>query len=147
MARLADVWGVATRYENADQQEVVVDTEVVIKVLAQFGVDASTEDSVARELAEIERRRAVEALPPTIVIREYETYDLRGPATVELEDGTSLDVGPQQNDIEAGGHRRPRDVQRADFIVGGSQQVMGGRRDVTAERAFGRRPLDVEICR
>jgi len=92
LARLADAWGVATRYENADQQEVVVDTEVVVKVLAQFGVDASTEDSIAAGLAEVDRRRAERKLPPTIVVREYEGYDLGGPATVELEDGTSFTV-------------------------------------------------------
>nr|WP_237047611.1 4-alpha-glucanotransferase [Lentzea guizhouensis] len=92
MARLADAWGVATRYENSDQQQVTVETDVVVKVLAQFGVDASTPDSVERELALVERRRAEQRLPPTIVIREQETYDLRGPATVELEDGETVTV-------------------------------------------------------
>lgn len=106
MARLADAWGVATRYENADQQEVAVDREVVVKILAQFGVDASTEDSVARELAEVERRRAEQKLPSTIVIREYETYDLRGPATIELEDGTSFAVERHVPDsVPLGWHR------------------------------------------
>ncbi|MEU7479572.1 4-alpha-glucanotransferase [Lentzea sp. NPDC042327] len=92
VARLADAWGVATRYENSDQQQVTVETDVVVAVLAQFGVDASTPDSVERELALVERRRAEQALPPTIVIREQETYDLRGPATVELEDGGTVGV-------------------------------------------------------
>ncbi|HEX8865227.1 MAG TPA: 4-alpha-glucanotransferase, partial [Lentzea sp.] len=106
VARLADAWGVATRYENADQQEVTVDTEVVVEVLAQFGVDASTEDSVARELAKIEQLRQERALPPTIVIREYETYDLRGPATVHLEDGSELTVERHLPDsLPLGWHR------------------------------------------
>ncbi len=106
LARLADAWGVATRYENSDQQEVAVETDVVVKVLAQFGVDASTPDSVARELALVERRRAEQALPLTIVIREQETYDLRGPATVELEDGGTVEVERHLPDsLPLGWHR------------------------------------------
>ncbi|MGW4214212.1 4-alpha-glucanotransferase [Lentzea sp. NPDC004789] len=118
VARLADAWGVATRYENADQQEVTVDTEVVVKVLAQFGVDASTEDSVARELALVEQRRAERVLPPTIVIREYETYDLRGPATVFLEDGSSFGVERHLPDsLPLGWHRVVTDKQTITLAV------------------------------
>jgi len=45
--QLADRHGVATRYENADQEWVEVEDDVVVAVLGQFGVDATSDDAVA----------------------------------------------------------------------------------------------------
>jgi 4-alpha-glucanotransferase len=72
LRRLADAHGVATHYENADQQRVEVNEAVVRKILDQLRSD-----------------QPKPPLPPTIVLREGETTDLKGPATIRLEDGTT----------------------------------------------------------
>ncbi|KAA9162010.1 4-alpha-glucanotransferase [Amycolatopsis acidicola] len=106
LSALADAYGVATRYENAEQREVVVDTEVVIAVLAQFGVDASTPGSVERELAEVRRVRDRTTLPPTLVLREGTEHDAGSPAVVHLEDGTRREIGRTvPGDLPLGWHK------------------------------------------
>jgi 4-alpha-glucanotransferase len=92
LVALADACGVATRYENSDQLEVEVDADVVIAVLAQFGVDATSPEAIRRELAVILENRANAALPPTLVLRAGASHEIGGPAVIHLEDGTSLDV-------------------------------------------------------
>lgn len=92
LAALAAVYGVATRYENAEQREVVVDSDVVVAVLAQFGVDASTPEAIRRELGAVRETRERTVLPPTLVLREGTRHDAGGPAVVHLEDGTRRDV-------------------------------------------------------
>jgi 4-alpha-glucanotransferase len=101
LAALAAAYGVAVRYENADQQEVRVADDVVLAVLAQFGVAV---DDVQRALADVAARSGA-ALPPTIVLREGTTRDV-GTAVVELEDGTRRDVhGSLPADLPLGWHR------------------------------------------
>ena len=92
LVALAAACGVATRYENSDQREVEVDADVVIAVLAQFGIDATSPDAIRRELAVILEARANAALPPTLVLRAGTGHELGGPAVIHLEDGTRLDV-------------------------------------------------------
>ncbi|MTD59017.1 4-alpha-glucanotransferase [Amycolatopsis pithecellobii] len=105
LTALADAYGVATRYENAEQREVVVDTDVVVAVLAQFGVDASTPEAIGRELAAVRETRARTALPPTLVLREGTGYET-GPAVVELEDGARRTVEEfLPGDLPLGWHR------------------------------------------
>ncbi|QWF82676.1 4-alpha-glucanotransferase [Amycolatopsis sp. CA-230715] len=106
LTELADAYGVATRYENSDQIEVEVDEDVVVAVLAQFGVDASTSDAVRGALEAVENRRREETLPPTIVVREGGGYDLGGPAVVHLEDGGRRETGAAlPTDLPLGWHR------------------------------------------
>ena len=116
LAALADAYGVATRYENAEQREVVVDDEVVIAVLAQFGVDASTPESIERELARL--REQPEALPPTLVLREGTEHDAGVPAVIELEDGTTREIERViPGDLPLGWHHVVTDSQRVVLAV------------------------------
>lgn len=79
LAALAEAHGVATHYEDSGQRRVDVDPDVVVAVLAELDVDASTPEAVRRALA------APRPEPRTVVLREGEV--LAGPGTVALEDG------------------------------------------------------------
>ncbi|MBB5956775.1 4-alpha-glucanotransferase [Saccharothrix tamanrassetensis] len=79
LAALAEAHGVATYYEDAGQRRADVDPDVVVAVLAQLDVDASTPEAVRRALA------APRPEPKTLVLREGEV--LEGTGTVVLEDG------------------------------------------------------------
>lgn len=92
LTALAAMYGVATRYENSEQREVVVDADVVVAVLAQFGVDASTPETIRRELATVRETRERTLLPATLVIRAGTGHDAGGPAVVRLEDGTRREI-------------------------------------------------------
>ncbi|MBB4683076.1 4-alpha-glucanotransferase [Amycolatopsis jiangsuensis] len=93
LAELAAAHGVATRYENSDQVEVAVDADVVVAVLAQLDVDASTPEAVRHALAAVREARASGGLPPALIVRYGQERELGVPATVELEDGTTREVG------------------------------------------------------
>ncbi|WP_309116910.1 4-alpha-glucanotransferase [Saccharothrix sp.] len=84
LAALADAHGVATWYEDADQKRADVDPDVVVAVLAELGVDASTPEAVRRALA------APRPAPKTIVLREGDV--LTEPGVLALEDGSTLDL-------------------------------------------------------
>lgn len=89
LRRLAEAHGVATHYENADQRRVEVDEDVVVAILDQLRANDPKPE-----------------LPHTIVLREGETADLRGPATVRLEDGTELATDRHlPADLPLGWHR------------------------------------------
>ncbi|MEU0514409.1 4-alpha-glucanotransferase [Amycolatopsis sp. NPDC006125] len=106
LTALAHAYGVATRYENAEQREVEVEPDVVVAVLAQFGVDASGPDAIRRELAAVRERRAATVLPPTLVLREGTEHDAGGPAVLHLEDGTRREIGRMlPADLPLGWHR------------------------------------------
>ncbi len=81
LAALARAHGVATWYEDAGDTRVEVDADVVVAVLAELGVDASTPEAVRAALA------APTPPPATIVLREGQL--LEGDGTVVLEDGGS----------------------------------------------------------
>ncbi|NUS63173.1 MAG: 4-alpha-glucanotransferase, partial [Saccharothrix sp.] len=84
LAALAEAHGVATYYEDANQRRADVDPDVVVAVLAQLDVDASTPEAVRRALA------APAPPPRTIVLREGDVLDESG--TVELEDGGRVEL-------------------------------------------------------
>src|SRR5437899_84492 len=92
LSALADAYGVATRYEDADRRDVVVAEDVVIAILAQFDVDATTPESIRRELAAVRARERAATLPPTLVLRTGTEYPLPGPAIIQLEDSTERTV-------------------------------------------------------
>ncbi|MET8852394.1 4-alpha-glucanotransferase [Amycolatopsis sp. NPDC004625] len=102
---LADRYGVATRYENADRVWVDVDDDVVVAVLGQFGVDATSEAAIAAALTALAAAPA--ALPPTIVVREGAGRALGVDAEVVLEDGTRRRTadGALPADLPLGWHR------------------------------------------
>ncbi|MEJ2856568.1 MULTISPECIES: 4-alpha-glucanotransferase [unclassified Saccharothrix] len=82
LAALADAHGVATWYEDADQKRADVDPDVVVAVLAQLGVDASTPEAVRAALT------APRPEPRTLVLRAGDRLD--EPGTLALEDGGTL---------------------------------------------------------
>ncbi|MEU4445381.1 4-alpha-glucanotransferase [Actinosynnema sp. NPDC050801] len=84
LAALADAHGVATHYEDANQQRADVDADVVVAVLAQLDVDASTPEAVRRALAR------PKPPPRTVVLRTGDVLDEDG--TVELEDGGRVEL-------------------------------------------------------
>lgn len=118
LAELADAHGVSTRYEGSDRTVVDVDPVIVVAVLAQLGVDASSPAAIRRELvaAEESRRRAV--LPPTIVLTEGVGRTLPVPARLVLEDGGELVIdGHLPDDLPLGWHRVVTDEQDVALIV------------------------------
>ncbi|MFI5611460.1 4-alpha-glucanotransferase [Amycolatopsis sp. NPDC051903] len=118
LAELAGAYGVATSYENSDRVEVRVEADVVVAVLAQFDVDASTEDAVRRALEEVRAARASADLPPTVVVRAGRTRELGREVTVELEDGTTREVGPTlPADLPLGWHQVVDGDRRATLVV------------------------------
>lgn len=101
--QLADRHGVATRYENADQVWVEVEDDVVVAVLGQFGVDATSDDAVARALGAPE---TTGKLPPTIVLKQGTTRPIGTGAEIVLEDGTRRPTdGELPADLPLGWHR------------------------------------------
>ncbi|MEU4804508.1 4-alpha-glucanotransferase [Actinosynnema sp. NPDC023587] len=82
LAALAELHGVATYYEDAGQRRADVDPDVVVAVLAQLDVDASTPEAVRRALA------APRPEPSTVVLRAGDV--LPGPGVLGLEDGGAL---------------------------------------------------------
>ncbi len=106
LSALADAYGVATRYEDADRRETAVADDVVIAVLAQFDVDATDPASIRRELAAVRERQRAATLPPTVVLRTGTTYPLPGPALVRLAEGTERTVEHEvPADLPLGWHR------------------------------------------
>lgn len=111
---LADRYGVATRYENSDQEWVDVDDEVVVAVLKQFGVDAGSDSAIAQAFTP----QPAAALPPTIVLKEGSTRALPGDAEVVLEDGSRRQVrGELPGDLPLGWHRVVTDGQDVTLAV------------------------------
>ncbi|MET9001968.1 4-alpha-glucanotransferase [Amycolatopsis sp. NPDC004169] len=101
---LADHYGVATRYQNADRVWVDVADDVVVAVLGQFGVDATSDQAIAAALSAA--REAPAALPPTVVVREGTGRTLGVDAEVVLEDGTRRRAdGELPADLPLGWHR------------------------------------------
>ncbi|HVV22666.1 MAG TPA: 4-alpha-glucanotransferase [Pseudonocardiaceae bacterium] len=116
LAGLAHAYGVATHYENWEKKDTPVDEDVVVSVLAQFDVDASTPDSVRRELVKV-RERDTAALPPTIVQRAGRGREV-GAGTVWLEDGGRVEVARHlPADLPLGWHRLVTADQEVVLVV------------------------------
>ncbi|WP_222593426.1 4-alpha-glucanotransferase [Aeromicrobium flavum] len=117
LAELAAAHHVATRYRGSDREMVEVAPEVVVAVLAQLGVDASSPESIQRELDAVRREQARTSLPPTIVLTAGTTRELEVAATLVLEDGTSSQVDRLADDLPLGWHRLVTDTQEVTVIV------------------------------
>lgn len=119
LARLAAAHGVATSYEGSDRTPVTVDDEIVVAVLGQLGVDATSDEAVARELEDAES--ASGRLLGTIaalhgVARDLGT-DVAG--TLHLEDGGTVEVrGSLPADVPLGWHRLATDDRDITVVVG-----------------------------
>lgn len=88
LAALAEAHGVSTWYEGSGRRRVDIEADVVVAVLAQLGVDASSPEAVRAGLAAARAERAAGALPGTIVLREGQERALDRTAELILEDGT-----------------------------------------------------------
>lgn len=103
---LAAAHGVATWYLGGDRERVDVDPDVVVRVLAELGVDASSAAAVEDALEQVRARQESRSLPPTLVVHEGDEHDLGVDAVLELEDGGTLDVrGTLPADVPLGYHR------------------------------------------
>jgi 4-alpha-glucanotransferase len=89
---LAAAHGVATWYENSERRRVDVADDVVVAVLAQLGVDASTPATVAAELSDAIDRHGRVTVPDSLVLRAGETPALGVPGKLQLEDGSTRAV-------------------------------------------------------
>ncbi|WP_229054586.1 4-alpha-glucanotransferase [Aeromicrobium sp. Leaf350] len=108
LARLAATHGVATGYEGNDRTWVDVDESIVVAVLGQLGVDASSDAAVTRELERVDAAQDLTALPATVAVTHgtprHLGDEVRG--TLHLEDGTTLDVESElPSDLPLGWHR------------------------------------------
>ncbi|WP_216822852.1 4-alpha-glucanotransferase [Aeromicrobium sp. A1-2] len=118
LAMLAHAHGVGTAYEGSDRRQVSVDDGVVVAVLASLGVDASSADSIRRELAAVAEIQALQALPLTIALAEGTPRHLGVAAHVHLEDGRMIDVGDTlPADLPPGWHRVVTAAQDVTLVV------------------------------
>lgn len=70
LARLAELHGVATEYEDQQHRTVLVGRDSVVATLAALDVDASTPAAVTAALAEARLAAYRRLLPPTVVVRQ-----------------------------------------------------------------------------
>lgn len=95
LKQLADAYGVATEFNDYKDRHVDVAEDVVIKVLAALGVDASTPESIQQALDDHELRLWRRTLPPVVVMRQgqdswvnaHVQAGLPTQATLHLEQG------------------------------------------------------------
>lgn len=115
---LASAHGVATWYLGGDRERVDVDPDVVVRVLAEIGVDASSAAAVEDALAQVRADREARTLPLTLVVHEGTSSDLAVEGVVELEDGGTVDVsGALPTDLPLGYHRLRTDRESAHLLV------------------------------
>ena len=79
LVALAEAHGVATWYEDWHRERRDVAAASVIGVLGLLGVDASTPEAVAAELAAVREARRLKRLPGTVVVRSGSAKALPGP--------------------------------------------------------------------
>jgi 4-alpha-glucanotransferase len=89
---LAAAHGVATWYEDTERRRIDVADDVVVAVLAQLGVDASTPATVSAELSDALARHGRTTLPGPLVVREGEMPAIGVPGELRLEDGSTRSV-------------------------------------------------------
>jgi 4-alpha-glucanotransferase len=96
LAELAARYRVATQYEDANGQQVVVPDHTIVAVLGALGVGAATEDERRAALREHDRAYWSRSLPPVIVMRAgtptpfwaHVTHGEPARLWIRLEDGT-----------------------------------------------------------
>ncbi|MBV9513258.1 MAG: 4-alpha-glucanotransferase [Mycobacteriaceae bacterium] len=95
LVELAGRYGVATRYEDANGQQIVVPDRTLVAILAALGVAAATEDDRRAALRSHDRSYWSRALPPVIVMRAgtpapfwaHVTHGAPARLWIRLEDG------------------------------------------------------------
>ncbi|MFJ8826355.1 4-alpha-glucanotransferase [Streptomyces sp. NPDC102467] len=104
LARLAELYGVATSYSPAPGRTVVASDAAVTAALAAFGVDAATPEAVRDALAAREAESAARLLPPTVV---WWLGAARPGWLDELPEGTRLSLADTEPGDQAGGWEYP----------------------------------------
>jgi 4-alpha-glucanotransferase len=117
LSALAEAHGVATWYEDWHRERRDVSADSVIGVLGLLGVEATTPEAVARELAAVRTARAEQRLPGTVVVRSGESRPLPAPGTIALEDGTSRQLREVPPDLPLGWHRLSTNGQDVTLVV------------------------------
>jgi 4-alpha-glucanotransferase len=112
LSALAAAHGVATWYEDTERRRVDVAQDVVVAVLAELGVDASTPAAVAAQLSDAIGRHGHLAVPDPLVIRAGATPAIAAAGELVLEDGSTRPV---------------RDELPADLPLGWHTLVVGER--------------------
>jgi 4-alpha-glucanotransferase len=102
---LAAAHGVATWYEDTERRRIDVADDVVVAVLAQLGVDASTPKTVAAQLSDAIAQHGRTTVPDPLVLKAGETPAIGAPGQLRLEDGTTRDVAHElPGDLPLGWH-------------------------------------------
>ncbi|HEV2778041.1 MAG TPA: 4-alpha-glucanotransferase [Actinophytocola sp.] len=110
LSELAAAHGVATWYEDTERRRVDVAQDVVVAVLAELGVDASTPSAVRSGLAGART-------PGTIVIKEGERAEV-GHGELVTEDGATVAItGRLPGDLPLGWHTFGHDDGEATVVV------------------------------
>ncbi len=120
LAELARAHGVATEYEGSDRTPVQVDPPLVVAVLGMLDVDATSDEAVEASLAAVRERDASTSLPPTVVVVEGRPTSLDVAVRLDLEDGTSIEVGagePLPSDLPLGWHTAVAGERTSTVIV------------------------------
>ncbi|MDY7089697.1 MAG: 4-alpha-glucanotransferase [Actinomycetota bacterium] len=117
LATLAEAHGVAIWYEDWRRVRQDVSAESVIGVLGLLGVDATTPEAIGRELQVVRKAQAEQRLPGTVIVRQGEGRELAAPATITLEDGSTLDVEAVPEDLPLGWHRLASGGQEVTLVV------------------------------
>jgi 4-alpha-glucanotransferase len=115
---LAAAHGVATWYEDTERRRIDVADDVVVAVLAQLGVDASTPAAVAAELSGAIARHGQASAPEPLVLRAGDTAAVGAPGVLHLEDGTTRPVSHQlPDDLPLGWHTLEISERRSTVVV------------------------------
>ncbi|HZG92837.1 MAG TPA: 4-alpha-glucanotransferase [Pseudonocardia sp.] len=111
--RLAALHGVATEYRDGERKRVVVDADVVVRVLALLDVDAGSPEAVRAALAVADERARAGRLPATIAVRTDRGRPLPVPGVLVDEQGARREVTELPAGLAAGWYR----LETADQVV------------------------------
>ncbi|HEY7591608.1 MAG TPA: 4-alpha-glucanotransferase [Actinophytocola sp.] len=115
---LAAAHGVATWYEDTERRRIDVADDVVVAVLAQLGVDASTPATVSAQLSDAIAEHGRATVPDPIVVRAGETPAVGVPGELHLEDGTTRPVRHElPGDLPLGWHDLVVGDRRTSVVV------------------------------
>ena len=122
LEQLAAAHGVATSYDNWNNDPVAVQESAVIAALAAMDVDAATPEAVTAALADVEDAPWRSVLPPVVVLRGAGEVVVRSalPPVLEvrLEDGQPFAVHAQPNAGEVREGRTAWAVQLPELPLG-----------------------------
>jgi len=118
LSALAAAHGVATWYEDTERRRVEVAEDVVVAVLAQLGVDASTPAAAAAQLSDAIGRHGRTTVPDPLVVSVGATPSIGTAGELVLEDGTTLPVRDQlPADLPLGWHTLVVGARHSSVVV------------------------------